>query len=315
MRWLMGILGAMGVLWAQGTAWAAEPVAVLTEIRAGRGEVLVKLVGEADWKAPKLLLSLRAGDRFRATEDARAVVVFTGGQGTATVTQANSPFTIQAPAGEAASGKLQALLGGITRFLLGQPKDVAYRSLSVSKIQESPRIVSPRATRLLPGGLTFEWSGSRRLRYRVRLFGPQGLRWEQTGLPREPLAYPDGAPALSPGTRYAWEVEATGHPIERAQFELLPDADAARVRSSLALLEPARLSGYPRNTQVLMRAGLYYQEGLDDNARRELVAGIQTDPSEPTLYLLLGQVYDRVGLVERAAEAFEEAQALSTRKP
>ena len=36
-------------------------------------------------------------------------------------------------------------------------------------------------------------------------------------------------------------------------------------------------------------------------------------PDEPTLYLLLGHVYDRIGLKQQAANAFDEAEALSTR--
>jgi Flp pilus assembly protein TadD len=34
------------------------------------------------------------------------------------------------------------------------------------------------------------------------------------------------------------------------------------------------------------------------------------DPNEPLLHLLLGHIYDRMGLKELAAEAFEEARVL-----
>ena len=71
-----GVLAAVAIgvltgLLAAGIAGAAEPVAVLTEIRAGQGEIRVKLAGEADWKAPQPLLSLRPGDQVRASADAR----------------------------------------------------------------------------------------------------------------------------------------------------------------------------------------------------------------------------------------------------
>lgn len=163
--------------------------------------------------------------------------------------------------------------------------------------------------------MTFEWAGSNHLRYRIRVLSPQGLLWEQPNLPRWPLSYPEAAPALRAGVPYTWELEAKGHPVQRAQFELLPASEADRVQAALALLPPSMLAGYPRNTVVLMRAGLLFQEGLYHEARRELVAGIAADPDEPTLHVLLGHVYERVGLKELAAEEFEEAQFLSTRKP
>jgi len=57
--------------------------------------------------------------------------------------------------------------------------------------------------------------------------------WEQTDLDRRPLIYPSGAPALSPGLRYTWELETREHGVQRASFELAPPADAARVKDAL----------------------------------------------------------------------------------
>jgi hypothetical protein len=39
-------------------------------------------------------------------------------------------------------------------------------------------------------------------------------------------------------------------------------------------------------------------------ARRELLSGIGADPAEPALHLLLGHVYDKIGLKKLAAGAF-----------
>jgi Tfp pilus assembly protein PilF len=80
---------------------------------------------------------------------------------------------------------------------------------------------------------------------------------------------------------------------------------------SLSLLQPDTLPGYSSNTILLLRAGFFFREGLYQEARRELLAGIAADPNEPTLHLLLGHVFDRMGL-KSAAAAFEEARLLST---
>ena len=312
-RW--GLLGAMGVFLLSSVTWGAEPVAVITEIRTSQGQVQVKRAGEAEWKAPLPLLSLRPGDQVRAAGGGQAVLVFTGGRGTQVDSQAISPFTVQAPAMESGGEKLQAVLASVTQFLLGQHKERTYQSLSTRSFRRSSLILTPRETRLLPGSVTFEWAGSDQIRYAVRVLGPHGVVWEQTGLPRSPFAYPASAPALQSGVSYTWELEARGEPVQRAQFELVSADEAERLRTALNLLGAPSLPGYPGSTVVLMRAGFLFQERLYHEARRELLGGIAIDPDEPTLHLLLGQVYERVGLKDQAAVEFDEAEFLSARKP
>ena len=64
-----------------------------------------------------------------------------------------------------------------------------------------------------------------------------------------------------------------------------------------------------------MRASLLVQESLYYDARRELVTAIATDPDEPSLRLMLAQVYQRTGLTDLAAQEFDEARFLSSSKP
>jgi hypothetical protein len=317
MKAVRGGLLAGVLLLAAVTAWAQEPLAVLTEIQVKRGKVEVKPAGQADWQAPRPLLSLRAGDHVRVMGEGRAVLVFTGGRGSQLVTQSNSPFTVQAGPAEGTADRARAVLGSVTSFLLGQQRERTYQSLSVRSVKaQPPLILAPRDTRVLPGTLAFEWAGSDRLRYQVRLLGPQGhVVWEAAETDRGPLAYPAGAPALTPGVRYTWELTTREHGVQRASFEVASAADAARVAEGLAVLAPGRAGNYPPATLTLMRAGLLFQETLYADARRELVKGIQASPDEATLHLLLGQVYDRTGLKALAASEFDEAEALSAPRP
>jgi hypothetical protein len=201
-------------------AWAADPVAVLCDIHIGQGEVWVQHAGTSDWLPPRPLLALHVGDQIRVEGDGQAGLIFTGG-GTQTVASANSPYTVQAPTAASGTENVGALVGRVTQFLLGQGKSPTYRPLAV-RSPRHPIILSPRETKLLPGPVTFEWSGSDRLRYSIRVRGPEGLQWEQTQLPRQSLSYPEAAPALAAGVRYAWELQTNGEPVQRAQFELLP---------------------------------------------------------------------------------------------
>jgi hypothetical protein len=305
-------LSAIAMLFLGQFAWSADPVAVLCEIRIGQGEVWVQHFGASDWMPPRPLLALHTGDQIRVAGDAQAVLIFTGG-GTRTVFSANSPYIVQAPTAESGGENVGALVGRVTQFLLGQGKSPTYRPLAVRNPLQ-PVILAPRETKLLPGPVTFEWSGSDRLRYSIAVHDPQGVLWEQARLSRQPLNYPATAPALRAGIQYSWELESKGYPRQQAQFQLLSGSEAARIQEALALLQPDTLAGFPPNTVVLLRAGLLFREGLYLAARRELLSGIVADPNEPTLHLLLGHMYDRIGLKGLAAEAFEEARLLSARR-
>ena len=296
-------------------ATAADPVGVLTEIRAERGRVEVKRAGESEWKPAQPLLALRPGDQIRVSGEARASLVFTGGRGAQAVSAANSPFSVQQPAAAGASDKVKGLVGSVTDFLAGKQKDLAYLPLSVRAVRP-PRVaqLAPRETKLLPGPVNFEWSGSDTLRYKIRVLGPQGILWEQANLPRKPVAYPASAPALEPGVRYFWQLETEGQPMQQAEFQILSADEAKRVRESLDILEPASLSGYPPSSIALIRAGYVLRDGLYADARRELLTALAKDPDEPTLHLLLGQVYDTMGLGELAQREFIEARDLSGRR-
>src|SRR5262245_66102917 len=170
-------LSAMALLLLSQLASAADPVAVLCDIRLDQGEVWVQHAGTSDWLPPRPLLALHAGDQIRAEGDGQAVLIFTGG-GTQTVLSANSPYVVQAPTAESGRENVGALVGRVTQFLLGRGKSPTYRPLAVRNPLQ-PVILSPRETKLLPGPVTFEWSGSDRLRYSIRVRGPHRLPWEQ----------------------------------------------------------------------------------------------------------------------------------------
>ncbi|MGH7276541.1 MAG: tetratricopeptide repeat protein [Candidatus Rokuibacteriota bacterium] len=303
MRGRIAGLAALAVLVLGGPAWAADPVAYITEIqKKGAGEVRVRVAGESEWKAPRPLLALRPGDQLQVQGDVRVVVLFHAGGGTKTVTAENSPFTVASAAG-AGGGQLKTVTSSVSQFLLGKQDAPQYRRLSTRGLTRPPLIIAPRHTRVLPTDLRFEWEGGDRLRYTVRLVGPQGTVWEQRDLPRQPLDYPVTAPPLTPGVPYRWELEAPGHPVERSQFEVLSEADAARVRSALAALD--RAEGYSPGTLVVMRTALLFEEGLYNEARRQIEAAVAVQPDEPNLRLLQGHVYQRIGLNGKAADAFD----------
>jgi hypothetical protein len=298
------------VLGGAAVALSAEPVAVLTEIRKGGpgGEVRVKGAGQDDWRAPQPLMSLGAGDEIRVKGDtARAVIVYTGGA-TQTITKDNSPFKLGAP--PASRRRVATAFGSVAQFLLGKEKEPVYVQLSTRSIKKDGEanlvILSPRETRLLPSQVKFAWSGPDANKYQIRVYGPSGVAWTVDDVAKQPVAYPASAPKLQPGVRYRWELKTAETLPERAQFEIIPDAEWKRISAQLGEIKSND------TTSTLVRVKVLFDERLYQSAREELEAAIARDKTEPNLQFMLGHVYDRMGLREQAAEAFDLAQKLST---
>jgi hypothetical protein len=293
-------------------AQSAETAAVITELKPGQGRVEVKAAG-GDWKPARPLLALRAGDAVRTSDDASAVVLLSGGRGTVRVEGASGMFTVPGLAATGQGQKARALVEATLGFLAGTTRESSQAVLATRSAARPPVIVSPRNGRVLPEALAFEWLGSRFTRYTVRVVGPAGPVLERREVTGARWEYPPDAPALTPGVRYTLQVTAVGHPLQDAWFELV-DAERARaVAGDLAGLEQELGASVSPTSRAVLRAALLAREGFLHDARRVVVAGLAADRDEPTLHLLLGDIYTRTGLTELAAESFDEAQFLMTK--
>jgi hypothetical protein len=175
-----------------------------------------------------------------------------------------------------------------------------------------PEIITPRNGLVLPDALLFEWRGSRP-RYTVRVVGPAGVVVEQSGVTAASWNYPPDAPRLVAGVRYTFEVVGGTQRAQQAWFELLDATRAQAVRADLAALEQDLGGAVSPNSVAVMRAGLLARQGLLHDARLALVAALARDPQEPTLHVLLGNIYASTGLAELAGESHDEAQFLLKR--
>lgn len=290
---------------------AAEPVAYVTEIRRA-AHVQMKSVAVAGWIRPQPLTPLAPGDQLRASGEAQVVILFHAGGAVQTITVANSPYTVPATPPPPPSERLRVVTGGLVEFLLGKQAPPSHRRLGTrdgdAGTPDMPVIIAPRETRLFRAPITLQWEGSERLRYTIRVSGPSGVLWETERFGAGDVHYPDTAPALEPGVVYTWSLIAAGSPPRRARFEIIPDAEAARIRQAIMDVSEGM---YPRTTAVLLRMAALYHEGCYDAARREIEAEIATSPRDPTLYLLAARVYDRIGLGPRAVRALEAARTLA----
>lgn len=302
-------LGALLAPAAPTLAQTGETAAVITEIKPARGRVEVKAAGGGDWRPARPLLALRAGDVVRATEDASAVVLLSGGRGTVRVASAGT-LTVPGIAAAGQGQKAKALVDASLGFLAGTTKESSQAVLATRSMARPPVILSPRNGSVLPEALAFEWLGSRSARYTVALVGPSGPVVERREVTGSRWQYPADAPALAPNVRYTLQVTAGSQPAQEAWFEVVDAARARAVANDLTLLEQELGTGVPPTSQAVMRAGLLAREGLLHDARRVVIVALDRDRDEPTLHLLLGDLYTRTGLTTLAAESFDEAQFL-----
>ena len=71
---------------------------------------------------------------------------------------------------------------------------------------------------------------------------------------------------------------------------------------------------YPAATAALLKAAALMRERFYAQARRELLRAVAASPEEPTLHVLLAEVYERTGLENLAAAEHDDAEALSVRR-
>ena len=303
-------LGALLALAAPVDAQTGETAAVITEIKPARGRVEVKPAAGGDWRPARPLLALRAGDLVRTTENASAVVLLSGGRGTVRVEGAAGSLTVPGATTAGQGQKAKALVEASLGFLAGTTRESSQAALATRSAARPPMILSPRNGPVLPQALAFEWLGSRFSRYTVRLVGPSGPVVERRQVTGARWEYPADAPALAPNVRYTLQVTGAGQPPQEVWFEVVDAQRARAVAGDLTALEQGLGGLVSPTSRAVMRAGLLAREGLLHDARRVVVAALDADRDEPTLHLLLGDLYTRTGLADLAAESFDEAEFL-----
>jgi hypothetical protein len=297
-------------------AWAADPVAVLRNVQKSRGVVKIKSPGDRDWNDPELFMELREDDLLRVTGTSEAVIDYLNGAAadgsrTAKITASNSPFTVKAP--PARADAVTDVVSSIANILAGRKKPAAYSQLSgrAAVPDDVPRILSPRATRLLPGPVAFAWAGPD-TPYTLAVQTESGVPvWSRTAPAAGTVRAADDGARLSAGTRYVWTLGSDGrYPDDRAVFEVVSEAEAAAIQARLTALEAALARDDAPETRALMRSAALFQARLFVAARDELEAAIVRAPRDAALHQLLGHVLDAMGLREEAANAFSIASSI-----
>ena len=300
-------------------AQSRQVAGLMTEIKLGRGTVEVKPDGASDWRPAGPLMSLLPGDVVRASGDASAIVLLANGRGMLRIGPGTAPIVIPEIRGtEPKLQKAQAVLAASLHFLTSSARDIGHAIVATRASAPTPVVLAPRNGPVLADALVFEWAGNRFARYSVQISAvPEGhVVLEQKSVQGAAWTYPPNAPALQPGKRYVLRVIPEDEPAasETAWFEVADPGRTTATREALAQLERDAAGMLSPSTLAVVKTGYLADSGLMHEARRVLVDALARDRDEPTLYLLLGQVYAKIGLEQEAAQALDEARFLSVRR-
>lgn len=141
-------------------------------------------------------------------------------------------------------------------------------------------LISP-AGKVLDARPRFRWEAVPGVvRWKVTLLTDEGdAVWEAEASGTE-LAFPEGKPALSPATRYLWEVAGEGPlgpAVGRRAFDAGSDEERAAVgRAAAVIAERA-----PERIRPLLRAHFALRRGLYEVAEAEALAFAAAEPADP----------------------------------
>jgi hypothetical protein len=177
---------------------------------------------------------------------------------------------------------------------------------------EGLTLLSPRWTWLSNGFPTLRWTAPPGVKlFKVTLLGGK-QEWTTTVSSATSLPYPKDAPPLVPGEKYAVMVRAGALSSLRDGealpiFQILPSAQAAKVRQGLKRIQSLKLV---LSRAVGLEADWRVENGLFAEAIETGEASVRNS-SELTLHRALGRAYEAVGLNRQAAEHDRRALELA----
>jgi len=270
-------------------------------------------------------LNLEAGDEIRTGADSAAEIHFDDGNWVRM--GANSSMQVKgqrsaSTADPAAGGKIAASgsmgkqsFQTVQNFIKLKDSEGSSSMARLRSADEQPELhaESPRQT-VVRGLPVFVWKATDpATELKLNVYNETGVHWEQVVRGATALSYPEDAPALEPGTAYSWTLETTDplkFPPLRSQaafFEILSPEDDEKLVAALDECAQSEGNKASVSAEHVVRASLYFEYNLLDDAIAETKEAIAVDPENPALRSILARLYAQTG---RSAEALDEYNKL-----
>ena len=286
------------------SADAEDPVAMVVRVT---GTVRVQRAAGGAPAPASVGMRLMAGDRLDVASGAQAVILYVTGR-RETLTQS---LTLAAPEQAERAGVFERTVSTLNAVASTDARQQPNRQGMIRPVAGASTLMSPRNDiKVMDLRPTFVWSrvpGA--TGYTIQLRSGDGVTRKRFVVGADTVwTMPASAPPLAPGERYHWTVAPAGQGrvAEERTFRTLSASEYAAIEQGMAQLREAQLD--PWSDGLFLAALVFRDEGLfyeADRALRQLEEG--NAALGQSYYLLRGEVYDALGYLELAAEAFERA--------
>jgi hypothetical protein len=308
---LVGLAGSPAALLAADGKGASDPAAVLAVVSGSVSVTRGKATLDGSFGA-----ALEPGDVVSTGDGAQAAVLFESGQiielgpgsritiGSVPGKSPDSPVVAQVP---------DAFSGSLGKFARSSSASSGLALLPDLRGGNSgqPEPLSPRNTRVAPGGATFTWASVEdALEYRVILAGPKGAT--QTH-PATVASWKAPEALFQAGERWTWSVEAITPDgslrSQEATFEVATPEQWSEITALQSRLEPLLSSDdETRRDAATYLYGTYCRSaGFYGEAIVRMEALVTRHPERKELHQELGSLYQAVGRNDKAAEEYRLA--------
>lgn len=297
---LVWILAAVAAVPAAAGFLQDAPIAVMMKVDGD-----VRLVqGEGEPQPAVVGARLQAGDRIvPASEGATAVVVFRSGQ----KSEITEESVIQAPSSSDRGDMFSRTVNVLAQAANSDARTSPNRQGMIRPIPGEPTKVAPRlgikveSTRPTFVWRSFEDAGGYTIQIRREGEPPRRYQTEDTvfTLPEDE--------ELERGTTYHWTVapERTRRPAREDSLVVMSAEEHEQLEWSMEAIEEMGFD--PTDDGRLLSAVVYTDHGLFYDAAEVLEEMRESGEVSADVLLLQGEVLDRIGEVEEAGEAFDEA--------
>jgi tetratricopeptide (TPR) repeat protein len=223
----------------------------------------------------------------------------------------SSELTIEAQSASQ-SGAFTRAAGVIASAATSNARSAPNRQGMIRPVPGEPVLVSPRNGVLVMGTRpTFTWlavEGANGYMIQIRRQGGDFIRRESADTT---FTLSGSDPALMPGQTYTWTVApmGAGRPTREQSFTVIGGAEYSTVQSQLTELADNDLDPFTDGlflaVTIYQDAGLYYEAAAGLAFLEE-----SGSPLSAQAWLLRGEIYDALGQLDNARDAFDRADEL-----
>ncbi len=313
------LLAALFALSMSPTAAASASDTPAAVLLGCRGSVTVVHSGGETVKGT-FGMALLSGDEVRTGKDSQAEIHFDNGQwiqvGANSSSQIHGAKGALAESGASSGEKSFEVVQNFLKLKDSEGTSSLARLRSGEK-RSALRAESPMQTKVRGDRPTFQWSVTDpSTELRLTIYSDKGII-SKYDIPKgsTSLEYPPDAAALEPGVTYSWVIETTDPLVfpplrsEAAFFEILSPEERDGLDAALATVGEGTKPS--ESTLHVVRASLFFNHGLVEDAIAETTQALDADPENSELHAILARLYAETG---RTQEALDEYNRLLERR-